>query len=428
MKAIVAGLAGVALVVSFQHLQCIVAPYFDEVPSYNPQELSICLPRLKDKLGNRYDILVKALNKYHESIRSNQDWRLAHSVLNETVKNALQPAEHQQLRAIIACHDRGLFSYGSKDVVVYLNLSDKEAKNVTDSINKYLWHIEDKIFSREKLEPGDQDSIALEIMKVDHEKYSSMIYKNLPAHARETERVLAGTYDMKQVMKNHVWRVFHQAVFERDNVARLRRNRPNLTHQFTSNLLLLADEADFQNTLGLSPEQKEAVCELLDRCLDIMNEHQLSYHHFLVEAKRDPTTYYVELATTISSEYDRDFTRILNNQQKIRLLQIRCQLFGTNYAFNEKTAPILGISKDQQDKLLDFASKLREQNPEVFKKLRGGPEDIFFVKQFRSKAIYDSFFDSEQRKRWDKLLGEKLSEETLKKLALKFYHRTRPKY
>ncbi|MFT3879619.1 MAG: hypothetical protein QM703_08165 [Gemmatales bacterium] len=195
--------------------------------------------------------------------------------------------------------------------------------------------------------------------------------------------------------------------------------------QFTANFIIIADSDDFLQALELTPEQSKEMKQLFAKCMETMEGLQDAYVTTLKQAKRDPTEFFFDISNKKCGEYNLAMARILNVQQKKRLLELRCQILGPSYAFNEVTAPLTGITEEQQKSSLQFSMSVHQQHAALFRKMNDSPESMYVVMELRSKKLLEEFFTEEQRKNWDKMLGKKLPDDVLKRLKLVYYERKR---
>jgi len=392
---------------------------------FDPGTIDRSLVHMKDRLGARYDTMTKALETFQTNSSQGSEYHNATKAYNATLHEVLIKEEIQELYAYIVCHNRGYFFFSNKYVATYLELSRKQTEEMAKIVANMTVSMEDHVTQRDPLNPSDLPSLFNSFYEKNMATFTRDMNAQVPAQSQEKLRRLCSTFDMKKIIEKDFQSLALTIVTERNRLRLLRLTPINLMDKFTANFIVLTDSDEFLNALELTPEQSKEMKQLFAQCMETMGGLQDAYVTTLQQAKRDPTEFFFNISSKKCGEYNQAMAKILNVQQKKRLLELRCQILGPSYAFNEVTAPLTGITQEQQNSVNAHSMLVHQQNAALFRTMNDSAESKYVVMELISKKLLEEFFAEEQPKNWDKMLGKKLPDEVLKRLKLVYYQRTR---
>lgn len=415
-------------------LVCCCHLLLDDKPrlTIEPSDAHQGITRMRERLDSRFDKLQKAYENYLLSRQQNgnrPDSRATQAKEDylKQVAELLTREELVECLAFAVCRN-GYMSFGQSAIVDYLSLTNEQQTAVKKAIAHFQKEMEAAVEAHGNLQASHTDAIANQLIKDKLPLFMTAILRAIPPSVEFKVKRLVSQSDMNDVVLRAVKKRVHEAILNRMSLESIRKKPLNIRQYFTANLLVIGDQPEFHQLLKLSNEQTEKMTQLHNKYDDQLNHLQALYLEELQKAKKDPTAFFSEIAIKLNRESGPPMLQFLNEKQKKRLLQIKAQMYGTDFAFHHEVAPRIGITDEQQSELLRYLMKIKKDNLPLFDQWKKQPDGAFISRRFISKQLFDNYFDDSQREKWKTFIGEVIQEDTLKKLSILQFQRTRLLY
>jgi len=344
-----------------------------------------------------------------------------------TVTSLLTQEELIELQAFAVCRN-GFFSYGLPEISRYLNLTSQQRSSVINIINRFNTDIDSEIDKQQNLQLTNKGALKKRVVEDKLPGFIDEISNTLPVESKVKLKRLNSIFDMELIIDREISRKINESLNAASALESIRNKPLNLMKYFNTNLVVVSNNSDFQKLLNMDLEQSEKIEKLYQKYIDAVDEFQQTYIIELRKSKRDPTVFFSEIAIKLNMESENAMARLLNDQQRSRLTQIKYQMFGASLAFEGKIAADIGITDEQQSNLLGYLVKLKREHVQLFDQWKNDRDGAYLSKQFISNKLLNNYLTKSQRDIWTKSIGDKIPDEVLKRLSMLQSSRTRLHY
>lgn len=347
---------------------------------------------MKARINDRFEKLEKAYKDF--VIIQNQGQpnsiTLAKGEYLKQLTQLLNRNELIECMAHGACRT-GFFSFNQTVIANYLELSSTQVNAIDKSIKQFRSHVEDMIDAEQNIQPSQIDNIAKRLIAEKLPILIKTIADNVPIDAKNKISLLTPHFDMDAIIKQEVTKKVHEAISTRRALESIRKQPANIWHYFTGNLLVISDIDEYQHLLNLSDAQLLQIKQLHSNYTKLVDGFQQSYLDELQRAKKDPTTFFSEIAIKLNRESGAAFAKILTEKQMERQLQVKMQIYGAMIINHHEVAPKLKLTEDQQASFLRYLVNLRKANAELFNQWKNQPDGSFLTNKFITDSVMKKY-------------------------------------